>query len=809
MKSQLQTFLLTALVLVASTNTNAQIITTAAGTGISGYTGDGGPATAAEVNQPYSAAVNSSTGDIYIADFGANRIRKISASGIITTIAGSGIAGFSGDGGPASAAQIMAPFGVAVEASSGNIYFSDNGNERVRKISSAGIITTIAGNGTTGSSGDGGPGTAAQLSNPCGIAVWGDTVFISDKNNHKIRKVTPSGTITTVAGNGTAGYSGDGGAGTAAKLNNPTGVTVDASSNIYIADYSNNRIRRVNPSGIITTLAGTGTAGYSGDGGAATAAQLNLPTGVTSPGDGSIFIADNGNNRIRHITSTGLIVTVAGNGTLGYSGDGGPAGLAMISAFNVGMAYGSPYVYISGGSQARVRRYDSTTYVAPITGTFTVCVGGTTTLADATPGGTWVSAAPTIATVAPATGVVTGVSAGVDNITYYLGGGYAVVTITVNAAPTITASASYAACGGVYTLTASGGTTYSWSPSTGLSCTTCSIVTVNPTATTTFTVTGTTLGCSGSVTVSIDGNRINGIVSPTVAGSVRVWLVHFNPSDSSIIATDSTMACTSGGTMYYEFMDPASGSYLVKAYVLGGTPGTSGYIPTYGLSNPHWDSGASISHAAATDNQNINMIYGTVPSGPGFISGYVVSGAGKNTASDVPAVNMLVYLEDVTGHIITYTYTNTSGYYSFGSLANGSYIIYPEAYKYYTTHSSVITLTTTYETAANVNFKQHTTFGTITPVITNSVLSAATGTILNLYPNPTSGNLNIEWNNQTIGSADVVVTDMTGRVVMRSALDINAVKGQAVIDLSGIEEGVYIITVKSGSIIYCGRVVRE
>ncbi len=808
MKSNLQTLLLAVMVLVGSTCAKAQTITTVAGTGVAGYTGDGGPATMAEINNPYAIAEDGS-GNLYFTDYANNRIRKINSAGIVTTVAGTGAAGFSGDGGPAALAQINGPYGISVDIASGSIYFADKGNNRVRKISTTGIISTIAGNGMGGYSGDAGPGTAAALNNPSGIAADGTGVYIADKNNHRIRCVDASGIITTKVGTGMAGFSGDGGPASAAALNNPIGVALNGFSDIIIADYSNNKIRKVSSYyGTINTIAGNGTAGFSGDGGPGTAAQINLPTGVAADNVDNVYIADNGNNRVRRLDPSAIISTFAGTGTMGYSGDGGVASSAMVSAFNTGVLHGGNYVYICGGSQSRIRGVD-TGIVSPITGLGTVCVGSTITLSDATPGGVWSSSTPSIATISATTAIVTGITPGTVVITYTVGTSFVNTLITVTSGLTITASAAYAACGGLYTLTASGGTTYSWSPSTGLSCITCSSTTIDPTATTTFTVTGTTGGCSGTATVTIDGNRITGAISPTMTGSVRVWLVHFNPIDSSIIATDSTMACTSGGTMYYEFMDPAGGSYLVKAYELGGTPGTSGYIPTYGYSAPHWDSGTSISHTTATDNQDIVMLFGTVPSGPGFISGYVVSGAGNHTSPDVPAVNMLVYLEDITGHIITYTYTNTAGAYSFGSLANGSYIIYPEAYKYYTTHSSFITLSTSHETAANIDFKQHTSFGTITPVTTNSVLPAVTGTALYLYPNPTSGDLNIEWNIQTMCSADVVLTDMTGRVVIKTRLDINTTKGQTVIDLSGIEEGVYIITIKSGSINYCGRVVRE
>jgi sugar lactone lactonase YvrE len=326
------------------------MIDTVAGTGTAGYSGDGGPAIAASLYTPYGVAVDNS-GNIYIADTFNHRVRKVNASGIITTVAGNGTAGYSGDGGAATAAKLNEPFRVAVD-SSGNIYIADTYNYRVRKVNTSGIITTVAGNGTAGYSGDGGVATAANISYPVGITVDSSgNIYITDLDNYRVRKINTSGIITTVAGNGTAGYSGDGGAATAAKLNRSFGVTIDNSGNIYIADTYNYRIRKVNTSGIITTVAGNGTAGYSGDGGAATAAKLNYPREIGLDSSGNIYIADQGNNRVRKVNTSGIITTVAGNGTAGYSGDGGaatsaslrtPTGVAIDSTGNVFIAdYGN------------------------------------------------------------------------------------------------------------------------------------------------------------------------------------------------------------------------------------------------------------------------------------------------------------------------------------------------------------------------------------------------------------------------------------------------------------------------------------
>ena len=341
------------------TNGLEQFIVTIAGNGLRGYSGDNGPATSAQISDVGGLDVDGK-GDIYFADTFNDRIRKVTAStGIITTIAGTGTAGYSGDNGAATSAQLSGPFGVAVDAS-GNVYFADTFTHRIRKVTaSTGIITTIAGTGIYGYSGDNGAATSAQLIRPYGVAVDASgNVYIADTNNNCIRKVTVStGIITTIAGTGTAGYSGDNGAATSAQLRYTFGVAVDASGNVYIADTNNNRIRKITVStGIITTIAGTGTAGYSGDNGAATSAQINYPFGVAVDASGNVYIADTFNYRIRKVTvSTGIITTIAGTGLSGCFGENGAATDAQLK-FSYGVALGaSGNVYIADGLNYRIR----------------------------------------------------------------------------------------------------------------------------------------------------------------------------------------------------------------------------------------------------------------------------------------------------------------------------------------------------------------------------------------------------------------------------------------------------------------------
>jgi hypothetical protein len=314
---------------IASTGVLPGTITTVAGNGTSGYSGNGGSATAAQLNLPIGVAVDAA-GDLFIADTFNHVVREVSPAGIITTVAGNGTAGYSGDGGAATAAQLNYSFAVTVDAA-GDLFIADTVNNVIREVR-AGIITTVAGNGVGGYSGDGGAATAAELFRPSGVAVdaAGD-LFIADGLNNVIREVR-AGIITTVAGNDSPGYSGDGGAATAAQLADPAGVAVDAAGDLFIADYNNNVIREVR-AGIITTVAGNGTAGYSGDGGPATAATLNSPPAVAVDAGGDLFIADNINNVIREVVHTGNIITVAGNFTAGagYSGDGGPATSATLN----------------------------------------------------------------------------------------------------------------------------------------------------------------------------------------------------------------------------------------------------------------------------------------------------------------------------------------------------------------------------------------------------------------------------------------------------------------------------------------------
>lgn len=342
------------------------IIQTVAGTGAIGLAGDGGLATSAAMSAPYSVAVDSS-GNFVIADYGNNRIRRVDkASGNISTIAGTGNIGFAGDGSAATSAILHLPTGVAMD-SSGNVYLADSLNNRIRKISGSNI-STVAGNGGLSSSGDGGPATSSQLNTPLGVAVDSSgNFYIADALNNTIRKVSSGGIISTYAGNSVPGSSGDGGAPTAAQLNAPQGVAVDSSGNLYIADTQNHKVRKIS-AGVISTFAGSGTAGFSGDGGAATSATLNEPFAVAVDGPGNVYIAEFGNSRIRKVDTKGIITTVAGNGVSGYGGDGGAATNALLNGPQGVAVDSAGNIYIADTANNRVRQVTPAGVIGTIVG---------------------------------------------------------------------------------------------------------------------------------------------------------------------------------------------------------------------------------------------------------------------------------------------------------------------------------------------------------------------------------------------------------------------------------------------------------
>ena len=450
-------------------------ISTLAGTGNWGSEGDGGPAVQAEFSAVYGIAVDSG-GNVYVSDTWNDRIRKIDASGTITTVAGTGEEGYLGDGGPALEARLDKPRGIAVDAA-GNLFIADSENHRVRRVGMDGMIETIAGTGEAGFSGDGGPATAASLSEPVAVAVsdegivviadsenarirmiggdgtistvmgaeeyafgeapgpgtqvslgsprsvaftpdadlyvadayrdriyrldsdgWAEVlvglgirdlqspggvaadaegnIFVADRSSHRVLRVSSDGTVSVFAGTGIPGSSGDGGPAAGARFFSPSDVAVDPAGNLYVLERFRNRIRKVDRSGIVSTLAGTGEPGFGGDGGPARQAVFQWPQGIAVDSLGQVYVADSRNHRIRKIDSTGTISTIAGTGVPGAGGDGGPADLAEVDDPSAIAVDDLGQVWIASASSHTVRRIDAAGFIQTVAGTGELGYGG-------------------------------------------------------------------------------------------------------------------------------------------------------------------------------------------------------------------------------------------------------------------------------------------------------------------------------------------------------------------------------------------------------------------------------------------------
>jgi sugar lactone lactonase YvrE len=521
-----------------SLSVNAQTITTIAGNGTTGFSGDGGLATSAQMNGTNGIAFDA-LGNIYFCDVFNNRIRKISPSGTITTVAGDGSITYAGDGVLATATGLFNPDRITLDAA-GNLFIADQYNYCIRKVNPSGIITTVAGTGSVFYNGDGIPATTANLFNPSGIVVdAAGNLYIADVQNHRIRMIDASGIITTIAGNGTSGFSGDGGLATSAQLDAPYSMTFDGAGNLYIADYFNNRIRKVNTAGIITTVVGNGVGGYGGDGGPATAAALNLPTEVAFDSNGNMFIADKSNNRIRVVNTAGIITTLAGNGTSGYNGDNIQASLAELNLPFFVICDAAGDVYIGDSFNNRIRKVTMPQCTGIISASSaTICSGNSTTLSAVfgvtnntytwSPGSfntASISISPTITTIYTLYSSTTNTGATCRSIT----------TKTINVVPTPTLTLSPVTTticrGQTATIVAIGASTYTWLPVNS----TFSTIVVNPISTTIYTLAGSNaLGCSGTSKTAIVVVAICASVEENNTQSGSLLTIYPNPSTGKI-----------------------------------------------------------------------------------------------------------------------------------------------------------------------------------------------------------------------------------------------------------------------------------
>ncbi len=526
-------------------------------------------------------------------------------------------------------------------------------------------------------------------------------------------------------------------------------------------------------------------------------------------------------------TGSTITLTDATTGGTWSSSNTAIATVGLSTGIVTGVAGGTVSInYSTGGgcSASKIITVGSSTFIDSILGPSFVCVGSTINLYDSTAGGTWSSSSTSVATIGASTGVLTGVSVGTTNIVYTVtsscGG-----TLTTSRTISVIASGSAGTISGPTTVMAgsnitltdgvSGGT---WtSGSTGVATINAStgVVTGISAGATLITYSITACGTTSYTTYTVTVTAFDGIAGNVYFshgayyGNVKVWLINYNPSTHMLTAIDSqSITCSGASSVAYSFPGLGTDSFRVKAattdsMLLGGT----GYIPTYHDSAFYWFNANVINHFSGTAdvNKNIYMDYGTTTTGAGFIAGDVTTGANRGTSTTY-AVGMIVFLTDGSNREIASTYTNSTGAYIFNNLPVGSYKVHPEAINYMTTDYDAITLSSAHPTLSAASFVQHTVSKTITPtrVAVNNVNANANSIVA--FPNPTSGKLNINWSVASSETATIVIADITGREVFKSNVELNAGNGYYSIDLSNINNGLYVMSVKSASINYNNKI---
>ena len=902
--------------LCSALSSSAQNIYTFAGiSGPAGYSGDGGYSTMAMLFGP-SGIQTDTAGNVYFCDSRNNVIRKVTTAGMISTIAGNGTAGYSGDAGPAIAASLNRPAGLAIDMM-GNIFFSDAGNNVIRMINGAGMINTVAGDGTAGYSGDGGSALTAQLRGPAGLVITPNHMIIfADSRNNVIRMIDSAGTINTIAGDGTAGYIGDGGPAGLAEFSRPSGVVAGPGRKLYIADARNNVVRMIDSMGMIHTYAGNGTSGYSGDGGSATAANLHTPGSLFLDMMGNLYIGDS-SNTVRVVHPNDTIATFAGTGVAGYSGDGGPATLAKFTLVNGITMDHLGNMYISTFGNNVIRRIGTPVSGISITSNYgdTLCYGlafqfTATVVADTTPHYQWQLNGANVGTdtsvYIPATMLVTGDT--VVCILYDTVGGVPMVisnklivdslsrtgTITCPAVICVgnTVNVNHFGAGGpggpvgIWSLSNSTIATLTPPPPsnrltavdtgyetiyyalTNMCGTDSAMLTVHLVNNLYGTISGPSKICANSTETYMDTTS-GGIwrSRPPFAGTIDSMTGVFNagPAGGGVIIQYGHPGCwvsdtvqifnlspimgpgqlCIGGVALYMDTPATPGSWSISASAMGTinsttgdfTAGTTsgGVTITYGVSADCYvtqdvvirqigaingpNAVCAMSNASFTDTAMGGMwsvvsgsgtivptsgVYTAGMTGPVVINYSLLPGCSVNTSI---TIDTLPYVAPITGATtvdsiwsITLTDGTTGGYWLSSNTAIGKV----DSMTGVVTGVSAGVVTITYAIANSLGCVGYVTH-LDTVINAAGVVNVKNNANFGIYPNPASSTLNLTWNMLNPGITHVQIADMTGKKVAEYHVNMNTSTGRTSLDISTLTNGVYMITVQSETGFYCTK----